>query len=182
MSATQLDPNAIPTHQTPDVEETSASQSRRAKKEKEPSVCWRGLRVIVSFTYEVVAKVALFILLGFAAMLIIPPAAGPLFTYVTATVLTRLVVKILDHFEISCLDNLKDTLFDFTNRYPVQIISLVSSVALSLLWPLGGCIIAAGGGCVNGVKIGAEAALATQEINRRENNDAQTALERIANA
>lgn len=141
----------------------------RDSEEPAPSGFWNGMRVIGGFLYESVTKVGLFVLIGIAALFVIPSAAYPLFMYSGVTVLTKLVVKVLDRYDLRCINKLKEKVFDFSERFPVQIISLIASVALSLIFQIGGCIIAGAGGIINGIRVGTDTNLQTQDFNREEN-------------
>jgi hypothetical protein len=134
--------------------------------QKQAPSFWNGLRVVANFLYDAVSRVALFALIGVAALFIIPPMAYPLFTYSVVSVITRIIVHGMDQFQITCLDNLKNKVIDLAEKYPLQYISLIASVALSLIFQPGALIISSAGGIVNGSKLGVDKNRETLEFKR----------------
>lgn len=129
------------------------------------SVCWRGLRVVGNFLLETGAKVACFVLLGLAAGSLFPPAMNPFFTVALATVLSRLVVKVIDRINPARLDRFKAAIDLFASKYPVQIIAIVVILAVAPFFEIGAIVIGAGFGCVNGFLLGVEWARTSQQAN-----------------
>lgn len=122
-----------------------------------PSAFWNGFMVVVNYLFEIVAKVAIPIILGVVAHFLLPAIAPACFAAAIAIAATRLVVKILDQYDIECLDKLKLTVSTFMNKlYWLQLVAFVSSLALSLLSQIAGCIFASAVGIVAGFLIGVE--------------------------
>lgn len=124
---------------------------------KPPSALWNGFMVVVNYLYEVIAKVAIPVILGVLAHFFLPAAAPACFAAAIAVATTRLVVKILDRYDLECLDNLKHNVSTFMNRfYWLQLVAFISSIALSLLHPIVGCVVSSAVGIVAGFLIGVE--------------------------
>jgi hypothetical protein len=146
-----------------------------ARSSDEPTCCqrfkktmWRGLVVVANFLYEIAAKVVLFVLLGVAAHLLFPVIALPFYAMAGGIFLTRLVVKILDRYDFTSLNNFKDKVRGFVNNWSyLQIIVFVVALAACFLSPIPGIIIAGLLGCVNGLIIGAEAVKHQREARRK---------------
>jgi hypothetical protein len=134
--------------------------------QKQSPSFWNGMRVVANFLYDAVSRVALFVLIGIAALFIIPPVAYPLFTYSTVSVLTRIIVHGMDQFQITCFDNVKNKVIDLAEKYPIQYISLIASAALSFIFQPGAIIISSAGGIVNGSKLGVDKNRETLEFKR----------------
>lgn len=131
------------------------------------SAIWNGFMVVVNYLFEVVAKVAIPIIVGIAALFLFPPLAPACFVTAIAVASTRLVVKILDRYDIECLDNLKHTVSTFMERfYWLQLAAFVCALALSLLSPIVGCIVGGAVGIVAGFLIGVEKTKHDQQRSR----------------
>lgn len=121
------------------------------------SAIWNGFMVVVNYLFEVISKVAIPIIVGVAAIFLFPSLAPACFVTAIAVASTRLVTKILDRYDIGCLDNLKHSVSTFMDRfYWLQIAAFVCALALSLLSSFVGCIVGAALGVVAGFLIGVD--------------------------
>jgi hypothetical protein len=137
--------------------------------QKTKSCMWRGLVVVGNFLYEIAAKVALFVLLGVAAQLIFPVIAPPFFAIAASLTLSRLVIKILDRYDLAAINTFKEKTRNFVQRFwYLQIIVFIFAVAISLLHPIPGIIVGSLLGGLNGVIIGAETVKVQREIKNKE--------------
>lgn len=136
-----------------------------------PSAFWNGFMVVVNYLFEVVTKVAIPIILGVLAHFFLPALAPACFVAAIAVAVTRLVVKILDQYDIECLDKLKHKVSTFMTTYWwLQIVAFICALAISLLSPIAGSILAGATGVVAGFLIGIEKTKHDQQRSRDDVN------------
>lgn len=133
----------------------------------EPSVAWQRFQAVTGFLYEVVAKIAIFVLLGCAALFIYPSIAASFFAFSGAVILARLVVKILNEYDNPRFNQMKDGILDFNANYPyLQVIVFLFAVLVSLLSPIAGAIIAGIDGVFGGVVMDYHVNRRNQDLDR----------------
>jgi hypothetical protein len=133
---------------------------------------WNGLVAVGNFLWEIAAKVALFVLLGVAAQLLFPVIAPPFFAVAASLTLSRLVVKILDLYDLPAVNTMKEKTREFAHTLGKwQIIIFLFAVAICFLHPIPGIIVGAFLGGLNGIIIGAEAIKLQREIKSKELSD-----------
>lgn len=140
---------------------------------------WNGLVVVSKFAYTAVAHTALFILLGIGAQLLFPALAPPFFALAGTSILTGLVVNILDLYDVAWINQLKGATQKFLTKYPwILVIGLVFGVAISALpWACGavtvgfvcGTIVCGVLGVIHGIRLGSEVSLRLQSRTRAAN-------------
>lgn len=104
---------------------------------------------------ETISKVAVFILIGILTSSLFPFLSNILLTYAASTIVSRLVVKAIDWYDLSLLDRIKSTADHFLNRF--SHFHIVGFFAAVLVYPLNATIslsVISLCGIVNGVQLG----------------------------
>lgn len=127
------------------------NQSAKSHTNEDPITCGKWIREIGNTLYEITARVSIFALAAFVAWYFVSPLAGTFLTFSVVSIATRLGIKITDLEDPKYFDNFKKKLREFTE--PVQLITFVASLSLSFFWPMGGRLIAAGWGIMNGTVV-----------------------------
>ncbi len=132
------------------------------------SACWRGVVVAMRVACEIIIKVALFVILGSAALFLYPPIAPPFFAIAISFAAVRLVVKGIDCYNASLLDNAKKKVWGFISKHPkLQIIIFLFAVAISPLVGFLGIGIAASLGILNAFVTDAQNSRHAQQLQAR---------------
>jgi len=100
---------------------------------------WNGIIVVAKFIGESVATVALHLILVVLAQIFFPSLALPILLFAASLFVTRLVIKMLDRYDLTCLNQLKEKAGGMIKACPhYQKIGLVIILILSAIIPVVG--------------------------------------------
>jgi len=146
--------------------------SQDAPHKKPPSVIWRGFKVVGHFFYQTPAEIAVILLLGALFLFVFPPLAPPLFAIASSVFVTRLAVKVTDHYNNRALDKIKEAVCNFNRKYPkIRILTFLGSLAACAITPIAGAVIGVALGALSGIIIEVDLGNRLQQVNRKKQQD-----------
>lgn len=109
------------------------------------------------FLYETPYKTIAALVAGAVLMVIFPPLGNVCLGMAAGSILSRVVVKIIDKYNPEYLLELKQQVIETNEKYPyLEPISLIFAAGVALISPSGGVAIALGYGAFKGVLIQVE--------------------------
>lgn len=129
---------------------------------------WKGFSITVRILYETPAEAAGFAIMGLVMQALKPSLVAPFIGICSSLVLSRLVVKVLDQYNIQSLVKIKKEICKLNNNYPkLQMIAFIFALAISLLTPVLGFLVGSAVGTVGAIVLDVENNKILQNKNRR---------------
>lgn len=146
---------------------TTPSPPPSSELHQNKSAKWKGFLVKVSSAYEAPAGVAGIALIGVFLYYTFPQVASPFFGIAGSMLVSRLAVKVLDHYNYLPLDDIKKRVVNFNRAYPyIRIVLFGSSLLLCAVSQVAAGVLAVGLGVLSGVMIEIEQCKRIQTVNQ----------------
>lgn len=128
-----------------------------------------GFRKAGTFIYETPLWVVASAIIGIAFLIFYPPYAAPFLGVVGATVLTRIVVKIIETFNPKQLKISRENIFKFQQKHPyILYLAIITSLVVTAFCPIGGAVISSTVGIYKGMVVEIDIFKYKQNIRREE--------------
>lgn len=137
------------------------------------NIFWKGLKITWNFFIDTQATVAVLTITGIALRIFsFTSFSVPFFAMSGAILATRLVVKLINHYNVSALRRIKIQASNIIEKYPnLQIITFLFAIALSLISIYAAIVVAITVGILSGILIEVNIA------NRKQSREAQADTE-----
>lgn len=122
--------------------------------QKTSRMATRSLAAAGCFTYEMTASVGTFLIAGIGIRIFFPFLSAPFFGISATLITTRVVVKLLNVYNVDLLKNIKHKASNISHKYPnLQVITLVFAIVISFISPVLGFALAGAVGVYGGVVV-----------------------------
>jgi len=130
-----------------------------------------GFRKAGTFIYETPVWVVASTIIGIAFLIFYPSYAAPFLGVAGATILTRLVVKLIETYNPEQLKIFREKMFEFQQKHPyIQYLAFVTSLVVTAFCPIGGAVISSAAGIYKGMVVEIDIFKYKQNIKREEFN------------
>lgn len=138
---------------------------------KQPSIFWRGAKVVIGLIAETPLSVIGFLILGIVLQVLFPPLSGCCFVLAFATLASKFLWKILTPLQFNILNELERNAVSFQEQHPYfQAACLAAAFGLAIISSLASVLAAAALGIFNGIVAEANLRYIITEKKRAEEN------------